>query len=251
LTTATDPTLAGLLRAVCLDPADDGPRLVLADWYDEHGQPERSEFIRLQVELARMDEAGEGQWPDDGHTCWAEPCPVCTAIGRYKALESREGWLRGTVGRRVMSALPPKGLWTLHPNDSDYPDLPKVEFCRGFVEAVTLSTQAFLDNAAALFGAQPVTRVTLADKRPWQPGPDGSPGPSRWWPGTDWDDRGRAAAESLPGDVFDVLAGGKREGGGVVYPTRADAVMAASAACVRFGRRKAGLPALETAGRMP
>src|SRR3954451_19969395 len=44
---------AGFLRAVVADPADDAPRLVYADWLDDHGQPERAEFIRVQCELAR------------------------------------------------------------------------------------------------------------------------------------------------------------------------------------------------------
>jgi uncharacterized protein (TIGR02996 family) len=33
---------------------DDTPRLVYADWLDEHDQPERAEFIRAQVELERL-----------------------------------------------------------------------------------------------------------------------------------------------------------------------------------------------------
>jgi uncharacterized protein (TIGR02996 family) len=46
---------AALLAAVRQAPADDAPRLVYADWLDEHGQPERAEFIRVQCELARHD----------------------------------------------------------------------------------------------------------------------------------------------------------------------------------------------------
>jgi uncharacterized protein (TIGR02996 family) len=41
------------LRAIAAAPADDAPRLVYADWLDEHGRPERAEFIRAQCELAR------------------------------------------------------------------------------------------------------------------------------------------------------------------------------------------------------
>jgi uncharacterized protein (TIGR02996 family) len=44
---------AAFLRAIAGAPADDAPRLVYADWLDEHGRPERAEFIRLQCELAR------------------------------------------------------------------------------------------------------------------------------------------------------------------------------------------------------
>lgn len=39
-----------LLRAVCERPFDDGPRLVYADWLDEHGEPERARFIRTGIE---------------------------------------------------------------------------------------------------------------------------------------------------------------------------------------------------------
>jgi uncharacterized protein (TIGR02996 family) len=42
-----------LMFAVCESPDDDTPRLVLADWLEEHGEPERAEFIRLQIQLAR------------------------------------------------------------------------------------------------------------------------------------------------------------------------------------------------------
>ena len=41
-----------LLRAVCENPDDDTPRLVFADWLDEHDEPERAEFIRLQIAAA-------------------------------------------------------------------------------------------------------------------------------------------------------------------------------------------------------
>jgi uncharacterized protein (TIGR02996 family) len=42
-----------LLRAICENPDDDAPRLVYADWLDEHGDPRQAEFIRVQIELAR------------------------------------------------------------------------------------------------------------------------------------------------------------------------------------------------------
>lgn len=45
-----------LLDAVTAAPDDDGPRLVFADWIEEHGDPERAEFIRLQIRLAGIDE---------------------------------------------------------------------------------------------------------------------------------------------------------------------------------------------------
>ena len=37
------------LRAVIESPDDDAPRLIYADWLDDHGDPERADFIRVQA----------------------------------------------------------------------------------------------------------------------------------------------------------------------------------------------------------
>jgi uncharacterized protein (TIGR02996 family) len=49
----TSPAAIGLLRAIVEDPADDVPRLLLADVLEEAGEGERAEFIRVQIELAK------------------------------------------------------------------------------------------------------------------------------------------------------------------------------------------------------
>jgi uncharacterized protein (TIGR02996 family) len=41
----------GLIDAIRAEPDDDGPRLVYADWLEEHGQDERAELIRVQLAL--------------------------------------------------------------------------------------------------------------------------------------------------------------------------------------------------------
>lgn len=43
-----------LLQAICANPEDDTPRLVYADWLDDHGQPERAEFIRVESQLVKL-----------------------------------------------------------------------------------------------------------------------------------------------------------------------------------------------------
>ena len=43
-----------LLCEVCEYPEEDAPRLVYADWLDEHGQAERAAYIRLKVEQERV-----------------------------------------------------------------------------------------------------------------------------------------------------------------------------------------------------
>lgn len=50
---ATAPD-AAFLRSILAAPDDDAPRLIYADWLDEHGDADRAEFIRLQIRLARI-----------------------------------------------------------------------------------------------------------------------------------------------------------------------------------------------------
>jgi uncharacterized protein (TIGR02996 family) len=47
-------THAGFLRDIIEHPDDDTPRLVYADWLDDHGQPARAALIRIQCELAKL-----------------------------------------------------------------------------------------------------------------------------------------------------------------------------------------------------
>jgi uncharacterized protein (TIGR02996 family) len=44
-----------LLSAIAADPDEDTPRLVYADWLDEHDRHARAEFIRLQIDMARKE----------------------------------------------------------------------------------------------------------------------------------------------------------------------------------------------------
>ena len=46
-------------------PDEDASRLIFADWLDEHDQPERAEFIRLQCQRARApaDHPDQETWP--------------------------------------------------------------------------------------------------------------------------------------------------------------------------------------------
>jgi uncharacterized protein (TIGR02996 family) len=48
------PELLALLDEARSHPEDDGPRLVLADWLEDHGDAERAEFIRLDLRLDRL-----------------------------------------------------------------------------------------------------------------------------------------------------------------------------------------------------
>jgi uncharacterized protein (TIGR02996 family) len=60
-----------LLADVCEHPEDDTPRLVYADWLEEHGgQRERAEAIRLGVRRRRLDDLDPEAWVLDSQLRW-------------------------------------------------------------------------------------------------------------------------------------------------------------------------------------
>jgi uncharacterized protein (TIGR02996 family) len=69
------------LRKIAENPGDDAPRLVFADWLDEHKQHERAEFIRLQIELARADPGEEGYAEK---TAKMRRCGMFTRKGKHR-----------------------------------------------------------------------------------------------------------------------------------------------------------------------
>jgi uncharacterized protein (TIGR02996 family) len=108
-----------LMQAVLAAPDDDAPRLVFADWLDEHGEPERAEFVRVQCELART-----------------------TDPGRRGRLLPREKELLDQHSRKWAGPLAKLAT--------------AVHFRRGFVEGVTVGARNLLDSAEKLFSLAPV-----------------------------------------------------------------------------------------------
>jgi uncharacterized protein (TIGR02996 family) len=93
--------LLGLLEDCKCHPEDDAPRLILADWLDEHDQPDRAEVVRLQCGLADLTEEEQRGTPEwhrvqellaRHHDAWLGPF-------------TRPGWAvtveRGLVGLTV------------------------------------------------------------------------------------------------------------------------------------------------------
>ncbi len=88
------------IRAILTNPAEVSGWLVYADWLDEHEQPERAEFLRLQVERSQL--------PDDERT---NTSLVAVVFGnmlrnqvppddeRRKAIDARMSELRELVHR--------------------------------------------------------------------------------------------------------------------------------------------------------
>jgi uncharacterized protein (TIGR02996 family) len=104
--------MTAFLRTIAQDPDDDARRLIFADWLDEHGFHERARFIRLQVELARMDEGDAGYAEK---TAQMRRCGVFTGTGKLLPFDR-----------------PPSGGC-------------KVGFQRGFIDAIDASRAETVD----------------------------------------------------------------------------------------------------------
>lgn len=137
-------TYRALLSRVLAEPANDTPRLILADWLGEHGDPAREEFIRVQCELAKLEASiamaarsvGDGpppQWHD-----------------QQEELRRRERELMGNGVCLYCS-------WHAPISHALY----QWTFRRGFVSAITLSADDALTHLDAILAQQPVEEVTL------------------------------------------------------------------------------------------
>src|SRR5689334_2391543 len=103
------------LQAILEAPEDDTPRLIYADWLEDHGEPERAEFIRVQIELARLS-------PHDR---------------RRLVLGRREQELLQSHAARWLPSLPP---WAF-----------AASWHRGFVAGIGAGVGDFLRGAEELF----------------------------------------------------------------------------------------------------
>jgi uncharacterized protein (TIGR02996 family) len=130
-----DALFAGILA----DPDDDLPRLVYADWLEEHGRPAdvaRARFVRLQVEMARIDPLSD-RFPRD----------YFAAADELAGLAAR--WLRAWLAE--LPAAVAAEVWKRRPGAD--------AFRRGFLESVQLPPEVFARVAPELFAAAPVVRV--------------------------------------------------------------------------------------------
>jgi hypothetical protein len=291
------------LWGVLSNPPDDAPRLAYADWLEEnprdvpcpqfgyepgevhalcarcqgrgtipanHG--ERAEFIRLQVELARLGE--KSGHPKTTPLAWSCKCAVCVEA---KPLRKRERELFDrNLGYDLRDALPfmrhtidPKTYY----GRSDRCCL----YRRGFIEAVTMPVGLFLGGeacscggsgrserddgetiyrgpcgdclgytkgtASLLFSSQPVTEVCLARAEPrtgWrtQGTTRGEPSDVVWTKCEGY----RHDNDDLPPQLFELLRGHlAKDHWFARYPSAKEAKKALSDACVALGRQVAGL----------
>lgn len=124
-----------LHAAVCANPDDDTPRLVFADWLQEHDEEDRAEFIRVQIEATRLPvgkkraakEARAKELLDAHEKEWAAPVQPFVA-----------GHHSGTYAHHYR---------------------PPLVFRRGFVEVLSTDAELFCESAEEMFAAAPIREL--------------------------------------------------------------------------------------------
>jgi uncharacterized protein (TIGR02996 family) len=89
---------AAFLAAITAAPDDDLPRLVYADWLDEHDEPARAEFIRFQCAAARGDRTSQrraNELETRHGSAWLEPLARVVFRAEFR---------RGFVEHAILSA---------------------------------------------------------------------------------------------------------------------------------------------------
>ncbi len=157
------------LAEIIANPADDALRLICADWLEEHGDEDRSEFIRVQIELSKVpseiiakvrcleQEEAEG-YPTLSEAYSPEDCLVQELLRRERELldaphnegpfTNRAIWAKGLFR---------EAIWSVRED---------VEFTRGFVSRVRLTCAAWMEYGPALVKQHPLEKIEISDKRP-------------------------------------------------------------------------------------
>lgn len=208
-----------LLRAVIANPLDDTPRLVMADWLDEHGEAELAEFIRLQCgPLGQVLEPHVCGFAHGTNACW-----VCKQRQRERSLlvENVGRWIPPIVGLAIWDNAyvrdTPRYGWLMKTAHSGGQQI-RTEFSRGFPSKVTLPDLAAWERwGESIVRAAPVVEIVVSELEPYQE-------PGRH-PRFFWQDAGGAV---------------------VWFNSRDSALVAAARAFADESRARAGLPPVWT-----
>jgi uncharacterized protein (TIGR02996 family) len=223
---STNGMATAFLAGVLDDPADDGVRLIFADWLDEHGDPDRAEFIRVQCELAGW-QMGPCACLPPGYLC--QRC----------ALRRRErDLLSGDNPGRLPSCTQPRPGWAGPLPDVLPWDMGGWVFRRGFVEEVSIAWAGWRAWGAGLVRGLPLRAVRLLGKEPT--GYPASETVKTYWR---WFDGSRAGGpdscdpDDLPGELWPFYAAEMDARQRTwEHPGRADAEACLSAAALAWAR---------------
>jgi len=152
---------AAFVADICDHPADDTPRLIYADWLEEHGEEKRAELIRVQCELSLADAVLIDL--DENRD---ESVKLMNLMVREDELldEFRSVW-----AGESLSSIDPLGC----------------VFRRGFVHAIRCEESYWLEYGQAIMRSQPVEVVRLTGKEPRFSNAESTRSVYRWWPSSE------------------------------------------------------------------
>lgn len=224
------------LQSILADPHDMAPRLVFADWLDEHGQEERATFIRQHRPAGLHHDAGPAAQRVASSMALCRISDIFRAGHRLDCLTHFDADQCPFLFSE-MAVLPPGGT--------------EETTClvrHGFVHSVLIHQRQFPDLARELFAREPIADVCLVDVF----GSDDLGG-------NDPDEHlylltracaGLSIRRAVYGPIFDALPVRlDRTVRGPGKPLRGRSAL--SRACVNFGRQLAGLPALAASPECP
>jgi len=189
------PEWHALVAGVRADPGSDTPRLVAADWLEDHGEGDRAEFVRVGVEASRFatfDPAHRKEFNEAADRWLARRATrlergESDSLKRARALEEggkaykrRHDFLRrreqelwagfgSPYERSRLFGLPANWLAFL-PAETDgvsagyAPSDGDAVVRRGFLDAVTCPAADWLAHGDAIYAREPVPRVVLTGR---------------------------------------------------------------------------------------
>jgi len=229
-----------LLQAILDAPAEDAPRLIYADWLEENGDPDRAEFIRVQYELAQVDDEivtlGKCQCLPDPTV----PCPRCRE-GKRRDL----WWQRDKLRQRVAILLSnPCADFAYQSNAFRWLEpltsagillgvswLDVAVFRRGFIQSVACPKDDWIRHGPAIVRQHPVERVTLSDVEPAWAMSELTGTEGYWWAFYSTDPGDLAG---LPPELYAVWL--KTESRFIWWPTKTAALSPLSDACLQWAK---------------
>ncbi len=232
--TTTDPEYAALLRGILDNPADDAPRLIIADWLEEHGEEERALWIREQCLSADLSyDARIPSYKIAKHYLGPELPDSCRVKFNRGFVEEISLTCREFMGEQCAHC---QGTGVL-----GYPKLAdSVRDC-----PICNKTGCRIPGVAReLFEQHPITTVRLTCRKPGYYMNVNRPGDSWYWV--------RGTRETMhfdtrvPVEISKHLVGYFYEEDGVYQFDTETALDALSDACVAYGRDLVGLPLLES-----
>jgi uncharacterized protein (TIGR02996 family) len=142
------PDWEALLRAVATAYADDLPRLVAADWLDEHDEADRAELIRVQCEMAQTPNTNRQRLSE---LIWREQALLHSPTGGLL-------WAWEACPNIVRFNFNGEGT-SFHGLGLDGAE--RVRFVRGFPDSITCPAADWLVHGKLVVPRQPIQEVTL------------------------------------------------------------------------------------------